>query len=325
MNLTETQWALAIAFGLILINYIAAVAYDAWTTSARGMKEGFKDGAKDSSDLVTWETDVKEIYDDIYAKAYDQLTQHITQTAGKIKLSVEVWSKDGTDPASWTVLDAGCGTGVGCVGLAKLGVGNVLGVDISKAMINQAKDIVIPQSTLNPTQKEHISFRNADLLDPSACSPGEVKHTICQYFTFYYLKDQEAFFQNVYLWTKPGGTLHLEVVNKHKFDPILESATPILGFSVQKYHEDRQTKSKVKFDAFDYESEFLLIDPKAEFRETLRFRNNRVRRQKHVFHMPDVEQITKMATMVGWKYEGYLDLISIGFEYAYTLMFRKLT
>jgi hypothetical protein len=68
----------------------------------------------------------------------------------------------------------------------------------------------------------------------------------------------------------------------------------------------------------------MLTDPKAEFRETFRFKDTKkVRRQKHVFIMPEIKEITQLAQTVGWKYEGYIDLMSIGFEYGYVLMFKK--
>jgi hypothetical protein len=42
------------------------------------------------------------------------------------------------------------------------------------------------------------------------------------------------------------------------------------------------------FDKFDYEAEFELEDPKAEFRETFRFKDGSVRRQKHSLLMPSI-------------------------------------
>jgi SAM-dependent methyltransferase len=326
MKLTEIQWILAMGFILLALQYVGYIIYDNWVLNTP-TQEGFSDtNAKDKDDkeaLYTWEEDPLLYYDDFYAKIYDQLTQTIAQTKAKVDLSLEVWKKDKSDPSSWTVLDAGCGTGIALCALAKQNVGNVIGIDQSSSMIRQANDVVIPQSTLSDEQKQRIQIRKDSLLNPSACSPGEVQHTICQYFTVYYLEDKEAFFRNVLLWTKQGGSFHLEVVNKHKFDPILESANPILGFSLQKYAKDRIKKSKVTFNTFEYEAEFSLIDPKAEFRETFRFKNGKVRRQKHIFTMPTSEEITKMAVSCGWKYEGYLDLISVGFEYSYTLMFKK--
>jgi NRAMP (natural resistance-associated macrophage protein)-like metal ion transporter len=120
-----------------------------------------------------------------------------------------------------------------------------------------------------------------------------------------------------------GGCFVVQVVNREKFDPILESASPFLGFSVQKYSKERIRKSKVVFDKFDYEAEFILSDPKAEFYETFRFKNGHVRRQKHEFGMPNIEAIVQMGKRAGWKYVGYQDLNPLGFEYGYLLLFEK--
>ena len=133
----------------------------------------------------------------------------------------------------------------------------------------------------------------------------------------------EAAFRNLYLWVKPGGKLAIEVVNKHKFDPMLESAAPWLAFSLQKYSKERVTKSKVTFNKFEYDAHFDLDESgdSSEFRETFRFKDGKVRRQRHKLQMPDIKEIVKLAQVAGWKYDNNIDLTPIGFEYAYLLMF----
>ena len=322
LELTKSQKIILIFFMLVCFNYLCYIGIVSWRANTFPTEEGFEDTKEEA--LYTWITDELKIYDDFYAKIYDQLSQNLARTQGKISLSMEMWRKSKTDPSTWTVLEAGCGTGLGCAALAKSGVGNIIGIDISPAMIDHANKIVLPQSTLTDDQKKKIHFRRDNLLNTSACSPEELHHTICYYFTIYYLKDMEAFFRNCYLWTKYGGTMHIEVVNKYKFDPVLDSASPLIGFSIQKYSKERVKKSNVSFTTFDYEAEFMLTDPKAEFRETFRFKDTKkVRRQKHVFIMPEIKEITQLAQTVGWKYEGYIDLMSIGFEYGYVLMFKK--
>jgi SAM-dependent methyltransferase len=220
------------------------------------------------------------------------------------------------------MLDAGCGTGIVTSALAKIGVKKIIAVDVSPAMIRRAKKATLPSTTLTQEQKDAIEFRESDLLNPSALQPGEVTNVIVFYFVLYYLRDIEAFFRNLFVWTKPGGMIAVEVVNKYKFDPMLDSSSPWMGFSLQKYSKDRITQSKVAFDKFEYEGKFDLIDPVAEFRETFRFKDGTVRRQKHVFVMPSIQEIVKIAQVVGWEYKSYIDLTTIGFEYAYLLLFR---
>lgn len=263
-----------------------------------------------------------QLYDDFYASIYDQLTQNIRMTEQKVTLIATEWKKTGSVMEQMDVLDAGCGTGVACVALAKLNVKSVLGVDKSKAMLERAETVTLAQSKLSEEQKKRVTFREADLVNPSAVGGSSVTHAVCLYFTLYYLPDKEAFFRNMFLWVKPGGELVVEVVNKYKFDPMLDSASPWVGFSLQKYSKERVTESKVTFDKFEYAGKFDLQDPGAEFRETFRFKNGDIRRQRHRFQMPSIDEISKSAKTAGWVYTKYVDLTLIGFEYSYLLFFR---
>ena len=112
------------------------------------------------------------------------------------------------------------------------------------------------------------------------------------------------------------------MVNKYKFDPMLESASPWVGFSLQKYSKKRITESNVTFDKFQYTGRFDLYDPQAEFIETFRFKDGTIRRQKHKFTMPTMEEIVKIGQAAGWVYTKYIDLVMVGFEYSYLLFFR---
>jgi 2-polyprenyl-3-methyl-5-hydroxy-6-metoxy-1,4-benzoquinol methylase len=82
-------------------------------------------------------------------------------------------------------LDAGCGTGIATVSLAKMNVKRVVGLDKSKAMIKQARDSTLPQTTLTDEQKKLIEWRTSDLADPSVGAAGEFSHAILLYFTIY--------------------------------------------------------------------------------------------------------------------------------------------
>lgn len=237
-------------------------------------------------------------------------------------MALHAFRQGGIPIESMRILDAGCGTAIVTAALAKMNVEKVISVDGSAAMIKRAKTHTLPQTTLTEKQLSKIEFRNSNLMNPSALAPGEVSNAIVFYFVIYYMHDLETFFRNMYVWVRPGGMIAVEVVNKHKFDPMLDSSAPWMGFSLQKYSKDRITQSKVTFDTFEYEGKFDLIDPVAEFRETFRFKDGSVRKQKHVFVMPNIEEIVKVAKIVGWEYTSYVDLTSIGFEYAYLLMFK---
>jgi len=299
---------------------------DHWTVQeSPDIKEGFDGSTKSSDDdssLYTWITDPQLIYGDFYAGVYDQLCGQKQRTDAKTMIVTNMWKKSNPNVSEWSVLDAGCGTGHASLAFVQQGVGRMVGLDFSPAMIRQAQTVSQPASKLTPKQAESIRWRQDTLINPSACAAGEFSHAILFYFSFYYLNDQEQLFRHLNLWIKPGGKLVVEVVNKYKFDPILEPASPFVGFSLQKYSKTRLHKSKVTFDKFDYEAEFVLTDPKAEFYETFRFKNNHVRRQKHIFHMPKMEEVVAIGQRAGWKYSGYQDLNPIGFEYGYLLFFE---
>ena len=166
-----------------------------------------------------------------------------------------------------------------------------------------------------------FSFLKGDMNQQSTFSGGQFSHAALLFFTVYYSNDPTGLFRNLFHWIRPGGHLAIEVVNKYKFDPLLEAASPFVGTTIQKYVKKRVTKSKVVFDKFSYEAEFDLKDPIAEFREVFRFPDKSVRRQRHTLQMKDINDFVHIAQVAGWKYNGFIDLMSAGFEYAYILMF----
>lgn len=323
LGLDKWQFALLIALTLLSLNYLTLVALDHLATptpiKTNLSHEGFtSDQASSSTDIVLANDD---LYDDFYASVYDKLTQLHVHTSAKVQLIMKRWTKD-IPAKDMRILDGGTGTGVAAIAFAKLGVGEVIGLDNSASMLRQARNVVLPASTLTDAQKENLEWREGNLLDSSALSPSEVNCAVLLYFTVYYCRDLDALFRNLGLWIAPGGHLVVDVVNRHRFDPILSSASPFAGFSLQKYSEKRLTKSRVTFDKFDYEANFSLIgDTGAEFNETFAFKDGTRRRQQHTFNMPDIKKIVAAATYAGWNYKAYLDTTAIGFEYGYLLFF----
>jgi hypothetical protein len=112
-------------------------------------------------------------------------------------------------------------------------------------------------------------------------------------------------------------------VNKLKFDPVLESASPFVGFSVQKYADERITQSNVTFDEFDYLGDFQLHGSRGVYEETFRFRDGRVRRHEQRVWMPNIEPLVKEITDVGFRLEHHVDLTPIGYEYQYLFFFTR--
>ena len=113
------------------------------------------------------------------------------------------------------------------------------------------------------------------------------------------------------------------IVNKLKFDPILEAASPFVGFSVQKYADERVTKSAVTFDEFEYVGDFQLHGSRAMYEETFKFKDGKVRRHEQRVWMPNIDVIVAEISGIGFKYAHHVDLTAIGYEYNYLFFFQK--
>jgi len=286
-----------------------------------GLKEGFESGAITEAEKsrTTW-FENEELFDEFYASVYDNLTQLAGRYPQEVALIMNQWKKN-FEPDSMDILDCGCGSGIASTLFAKMGANSVTGLDKSEAMLRRARAVTLLSANLPKDQREAITFLHGDMQQQYTFSGGQFSHAAMLFFTIYYSNDPTGIFRNLYHWVRPGGQLAIEVVNKYKFDPLLEAASPFVGTTVQKYVKKRVTKSKVEFDKFSYEAEFDLQDPTAEFREVFRFSDKTVRRQRHTLHMRDINEFVHIAQTAGWNYNGFIDLMSAGFEYAYVLMF----
>ena len=315
--LTGFQW-------IILILLVCGCFHYMWLTWDKrygGLKSGLKEGFQSQSEksrTAWYEND--ELFDDFYASVYDNLTQLGGRYPQEVTLIMNQWKKS-ADLDAMDILDCGCGTGIATVLFAKMGVNSIVGLDVSKSMLRRATDVTLVASELPEKKRDSINFLSGDMDQEMTFTGGKFSHASLLFFSVYYSKDPSGLFKNLFHWIRPGGQLAVEVVNKYKFDPLLESASPFMGTTVQKYSKKRVTKSKVEFDKFSYEAEFDLQDPRAEFREVFRFKDDSIRRQRHTLNMRDIKDFVHMATVAGWTYEGNIDLITAGFEYAYVLMF----
>jgi ubiquinone/menaquinone biosynthesis C-methylase UbiE len=247
-----------------------------------------------------------DIYDKFYIDVYDYLVFNNIKNEYEVG---EIINK--TIPSSESrILDVGCGTGHHVGGLASHNL-NVIGIDISPAMISQAKKNY-PKG----------NFRVADAMNPSEFPNNSLTHILCMYFTLYYFEDKQQFFQNAYDWLMPGGYLILHLVDRDKFSPILPLENPKGGFLTQ----SAPNVTKTKINNVDYTATFHLDKQTSIARFVEKFENkadNKIRRNEHVMYMPTIKEIADDVQETGFSLGGIIDLMNCQYEYQYLYMFIK--
>ena len=250
-------------------------------------------------------------YDAFYAKVYDYLVQPLARAPMETKVSLEFAEK--TKPRSeLRIADIGSGTGIHVELFAREGVRSVVGFDKSEHMVAEAKRRF-------PTRE----FVVGDASVATMATADQFDMVTMFYFTVYMVPERTQMLRNIYLWLAPGGVFVCHIVNKVKFDPVLEAASPFVGFSVQKYADQRVTKSAVTFEEFDYVGDFQLNGSRAVYEEVFKFKDGRVRRHEQRVWMPNIDLLVGEITAAGFKYAHHADLTAIGYEYNYLFFFQK--
>ena len=288
---------------LILVALLLAIIVFFRNVMSLKPKEGFH-----QNDNFLFKTG-NEVYDGFYSQVYDYLVFN------NLKNDYEVGTIiNNTNPKETSViLDVGSGTGHHVANLASQNL-NVLGIDISPAMVEKAKE-----------NYPEYNFQVGDALDSGLIKTNSLTHILCLYFTIYYFKDKRRFFDNCMDWLLPGGYLIVHLVDREKFDPILPPGNPLYIVSPQKYAKERITKTKVHFNDFVYESNFNFNkdEDKATFDEKFKFEDGKVRKQQQTLYMEDTEVILTIAQDCGFILQSKIDLLKCAYEYQYLYVFTK--
>lgn len=318
LALDTWQITLLIILGLLIVNYVMVrfLINTHMTADIMDSHEAFesREGFSGSTAVETYseEFDNDTLYDTFYVKIYDQIVNGEVRTRSEVLFTLAWIKKIQPDVASLSVLDIGCGTGAHVNEFVNEGCGDVKGVDKSSAMIERAMKLY-----------PNNSYSVGDVLTPTLYSAGQFNLVTMYYFTIYYLHQKEQILRNIFTWMKPGGGFVIHLVNRDKFDPILESASPFIAFSLQKYAKERITKSTVAFDKFDYTAEFSNNNNTAQFEETFKFKDGKVRKNTHNLFMPEMEKVVSEVESAGFIYKEFIDLTPIGYEYQYLFCFVR--
>ena len=251
-----------------------------------------------------------ECYDDFYSEIYDDLVLDQVKNdfeIGELSRVINITNKS-------RILDIGSGSGHHVSALKKLGC-HAEGVDASPSMVRIAQK-----------KYKNCRFKEGNALDNMIYPANSFSTVTCLYFTIYYMEDKQKFINNVYDWLMPGGYFLLHLVNRDKFDPIINTADPLHIVSAQKYAKKRITNSLVKFKDFQYKANFTLDKENdlAEFKEDMiDDKTKNVRQNVHKLYMIPQKKIISMAKQAGFILKGKINMVigQYGYQYLY-LMYK---
>lgn len=252
-----------------------------------------------------------DVYDDFYTDIYDHLIFDPVKNNFEVGQLIETTKME---PNQSIILDIGSGTGHRLKMLHDKGF-NCHGLDKSKSMVAKTKSFY-----------PDLNVQQGDALNSMIYQPESFTHINALYFTMYYIENKKNFFENCFKWLKPGGYLNIHLVNRDKFNPIINAADPLIVVSPQKYAKKRITNSLVKFHGLQYKADFKYKPEKnkAEFEETFKNDSNgNVRKNAHTFHMETQKNILAQAKDVGFILKGKLDMVLCKYEYQYIYVLYK--
>ena len=266
---------------------------------------------------VTYESP-EEIYDEEYASVYN-LLWHSNE---KLKfeevsfqdISLADWPKD-----SVKVLDMCSGTAPHACWFKNLGV-NYVGVDISDAMIKQARKAC-------PGAK----FQKGDVSQVQLFPQKSLSHCLLMNFSVYQFENPKIISDNAYQWLQPGGYFIVHLVDPDNYDPLHDLATPFAAFSLQKYSLERQTDSNIYFDKFKYRGKLIKKrdEDTCEYNEIFTYYDKddnggkKYRENKNHWVMPSKERMIDIIKTSGFQFVEAVPMLNVGKEYQYIVYFSK--
>jgi len=191
---------------------------------------------------------------------------------------------------------------------------HIVGMEPSRDFVNASKQKL--------SSSRSLELICSDPLSPMSAKFGTYDVISLLYFSVYYFNatQKRQLFQNCHKWLAPDGKLVLHLVNRSKFDTMIDIAMPI---NVSDYTKNRITDSVVKFNDLDYKAKFgddeLSTKSIATFRETMKDREGHIRENEHVFFMEKQRQILDIAQECGFVIDKQYALSGDANQFIYIL------
>jgi SAM-dependent methyltransferase len=255
---------------------------------------------------------IDKIYDRFYSEIYDDLFLSSYKNQFEIlQLRDSVFNKWKDTKNKIKILDIGCRIGHH-VDLLNQYKYDAVGIDNSKFMINNAKK-----------KYPLYNFIEGDFMKRELFEPLSLTHITCFFFTIYYIEDVVLLFQNVNTWLKHNGVFCVHLVDKRKFDPVLEKASSLIPlYNPQK--NEKKTHTSLIFNNFKYESDWNLEKMPSSFIEVFNFKDKTSRRNYHNLYIYPMKKYVKIANDTGFKLIQTLDLAIANHQHNYIFCFKKI-
>ena len=250
----------------------------------------------------------KTIYDTFYSNLYDELFRSKAREQFEALQIREVCMK--SYDGKIKILDIGCGMGHTC-DLFNQYKYNVVGLDISPKMLEKAK-INYPL----------LEFVEGDMTRPDNFEPKSFTHVTCLFYSIYYCDNIHQVFENVNQWLVPEGYFTIHIVDKRKFDPVLERSSSLIPlYNPQRF--GRKTQTTLKFSDFNYKADWNLEGTPTRFTEIFTFNNNKVRKNNHSLYIYTMKKFVDTAENTGFKLINTTDMAIVNHPYNYLFTFQK--
>ncbi len=251
----------------------------------------------------------KDIWSKFYCSIYDSLFHDYFKNNFEID---EIINTTDINKKS-NILNINCNTGHHVKKLHSKGF-KVTGIDSSFEMIERCKN-----------KFKDLNFIHGDVNHSYQFNKLSLSHVLMFDKKIYYVKDKKSLFHNIYTWLKPGGYMVIHLMDRDFFNARVK-ANDIFTIDPQEYSSERITKSYVKFDNFQYKSDFTLDKDKnmGYFIETIKEDEGPMAiRNEHKYYMEPKKDIILKAKNLGFRLKGKIDLGPCRHENEYLYVFYK--
>ncbi len=275
----------------------------------------FKENFSDFSNYILKENP-SQIYNNFYANVYDKLFNSNTKNQFEI-YNIKVYTIDDKnaqfEKKDIKFLDLGCGTG-GHLDVLDKHKYSCTGLDKSMKMLEKARLLAPSTPLVKGDFHKKGTFKNR-----------EFSHVTIFFYTIYYSNKIERLFNNVNYWLKPKGFFCIHLVDKKRFDPVLERASSLIPlYNPQKHSKERVTKTKLKFNKFNYLADWTFNKNTAIFEENFLFNDSSKHIQhKHTLYIKPIKYYRKIAKKTGFVLVKIIDLTPVNHDNNYIYIFQK--